>query len=239
MPELLDMLGLLATGHKTGRRVGWRDGTSVDYEEFLARVRGWRRLLRRTSGQKFALYLNDSIEFAAALFGAWAAGKTIYLPGDRLPGTCANLSQFVNGYLGEFPSEWNPSVPASQDKDLNPDVFDCLDGDFIGLVLFTSGSTGTPQPIPKKLFQIAREVATLEAQFGQFLGAVDVITTVSHQHIYGLLFNVLWPLTAGRAIDAKTYYFPQQLAGAAGERDGLLVSSPAYLKRLAAHSVGG
>ena len=239
MPELLDMLGLLATGHKTGRRVGWRDGTSVDYEEFLARVRGWRRLLRRTSGQAFALHLSDSIEFASALFGAWAAGKTIYLPGDRLAGTCANLCEVVNGFLGEFPSQWNPSAPTPQDEVLDADVFDRLDGDFVGLVLFTSGSTGTPQPIPKKLFQISREVATLEAQFGNALGAVDVMTTVSHQHIYGLLFNILWPLTASRAIDAKTYYFPQELAGVAGVREGLLVSSPAYLKRLPAHSGRG
>ncbi len=239
MPDLLDMLGLLTGGQNTGGRVGWRQGTSVGYEEFLARVRAWRGLLRRTSGQAFALYLNDSIEFASALFGGWAAGKTIYLPGDRLPGTCANLSRFVNGYLGEFPLQWNPSVPVLQDEVVNADVFDCLDGDFVGLVLFTSGSTGTPQPIPKKLFQMSREVATLETQFGKLLGAVDVMTTVSHQHIYGLLFNILWPLTAGRAIDTRTYYFPQELAGVAGERDGLLVSSPAYLKRLPAHSVRG
>ncbi|HET8564432.1 MAG TPA: AMP-binding protein, partial [Candidatus Binatia bacterium] len=92
------------------------------------------------------------------------------------------------------------------------------------------------QAIPKKLFQMSREVATLEAQFGESLGAVDVITTVSHQHIYGLLFNVLWPLAAGRPIYAKSFCFPQELMGVLAERDGLLVSSPAYLKRLPAHS---
>ncbi|HSE84713.1 MAG TPA: AMP-binding protein [Candidatus Binatia bacterium] len=232
MPELLDLLGRLTTRQRPGDRVGWRFGRSIDYEEFLARIRAWRELLRRRSGQAFALYINDSIEFASALFGAWAAGKVIYLPGDRLPGTCANLHQFVNGYLGEFPSEWNPIAPTSQDEKAHTDPFDALKGDFIGLILFTSGSTGTPQPIAKRLFQMSREVTTLEAQFGKLLGAVDVITTVSHQHIYGLLFNVLWPLAVGRAIDAKTFYFPPELIGALAERDGLLVSSPAHLKRL-------
>ena len=80
MSELLDMLGMLTTARKSGHVVGWRLGKSVGYEEFLARVQAWRELLRRTSGQAFALYLNDSIEFASALFGAWAAGKMIYLP---------------------------------------------------------------------------------------------------------------------------------------------------------------
>jgi len=235
MAELLDMLGMLTTARKPGHMVGWRFGKSIGHEEFLARVRAWKELLRRTSGQAFALYLNDSVEFASALFGAWAAGKMVYLPGDTLPATCAHLRQTVHGYLGEFASEWNPIVPAAQDERAHDDAFDCLNGNFVGLVLFTSGSTGAPQAIPKKLSQMSREVATLETQFGDLLGAADVMTTVSHQHIYGLLFNVLWPLTAGRAFHARSFSFPQELMAVLAERDGLLVSSPAHLKRLPEH----
>ena len=159
MAELLEMLGMLTTRQKPGHVVGWRHGRSIGYEDFLARVGAWRELLRRTSGQAFALYLNDSVEFASALFGAWAAGKMVYLPGDTLPATCAHLRQTVDGYLGEFASEWNPIMPAAEDEKAQGDAFDCLKGDFVGLVLFTSGSTGVPQAIPKKLSQMSREVA--------------------------------------------------------------------------------
>ena len=238
MAELLDMLGMLTSARKPGHVVGWRLGKSIGHEEFLARVAAWQELLRRTSGEAFALYLNDSIEFASALFGAWAAGKVVYLPGDTLAGTCANLRQTVDGYLGEFPPEWNPIMPAAEDEKAHGDAFDCLNGDFVGLVLFTSGSTGVPQAIPKKLSQMSREVATLETQFGELLGIDDVSTsTVSHQHIYGLLFNVLWPLVAGHAIHARSFLFPQELMATLAERDGLLVSSPAHLKRLPEHPV--
>jgi acyl-CoA synthetase (AMP-forming)/AMP-acid ligase II/3-hydroxymyristoyl/3-hydroxydecanoyl-(acyl carrier protein) dehydratase len=237
MPESLDMLGILA-GRKPGHVVGWRFGKPIHHEKFLARVRTWRELLRRTSGQAFALYLDDRVEFASALFGAWGAGKRIYLPADRLPGTCANLGQFVNGYLGEFGSAWNPVVPTADDERAQSEDFDRLNGDFIGLVLFTSGTSGAPQPVPKKLFQMSREVATLEAQFGNLLGAADIISTVSHQHIYGLLFNILWPLAAGRAIHARSVSFPQEIRAALAERDGVLVSSPAHLKRLPEYPVG-
>jgi acyl-CoA synthetase (AMP-forming)/AMP-acid ligase II len=235
MPEILDMLDMLGGVRTAGHVVGWRLGKPVGYEEFLGRVRAWQVLLRRTSGQAFALYMSDAIEFGSALFGAWSSGKTIYLPGDTLPGTCASLRQAVQGYLGEFASEWNPIVPAAQEEMVHTDVFDRLNGNFDGLVLFTSGSTGAPQAIAKKLFQISREVATLEAQFGQLLGASEIIATVSHQHIYGLLFNVLWPLTAGRAIHAREYYLPQELMAVLAERGGVLVSSPAHLKRLPQH----
>src|SRR5262249_17373822 len=187
------------------------------------------------SGQSFALYLNDSVEFASALLGSWAAGKTIYLPGDALSGTCANLRQFVNGFLGEFTSQWNPIIPAPQDETARSDAYDYLNADFVGLVLFTSGSTGAPQAIPKKLSQLAREVQTLETQFGALVGSADITSTVSHQHIYGLLFNVLWPLTVGRAFHAKSLSFPQELMAVLAEREGILISSPAHLKRLPEH----
>jgi acyl-CoA synthetase (AMP-forming)/AMP-acid ligase II/3-hydroxymyristoyl/3-hydroxydecanoyl-(acyl carrier protein) dehydratase len=235
MAELLDMLGILTSARKPGHVVGWRFGKSIRHEEFLARVGAWQELLRRTSGRAFALYLNDSIEFASALFGAWAAGKKVYLPGDTLPATCAYLRQSVDGYLGEFAPEWNPVMPVAQDEKAQGDAFDCFNGDFIGLVLFTSGSTGVPQAIPKKLSQMSREVATLETQFGELLGVADVSTTVSHQHIYGLLFNILWPLVAGRAIHARSLSLPQELPAVLAEREAILISSPAHLKRLPEH----
>src|SRR4030095_13335117 len=105
------------------------------------------------------------------------------------------------------------------------------------LCLYLSKSEGpvVPKAIPKKLSQMSREVATLETRFGDLLGVADVMTTVSHQHIYGLLFNVLWPLVAGRAIHARSFLFPQELMAVLAERDGLLVSSPAHLKRLPGH----
>ena len=135
MAELLDMLGILTTVRKPGHVVGCRYGKSIQHEEFLARVGAWRGLLRRTSGQRFALYLNDSVEFASALFGAWAAGKVIYLPGDTLPSTCANLRQIVHGYLGEFASQWDPMIPTPQDEEDHGNDRDWLNGDFVGLVL--------------------------------------------------------------------------------------------------------
>jgi hypothetical protein len=45
--------------------------------------------------------------------------------------------------------------------------------------------------------------------FGTPLGDAAIVATVSHQHIYGLLFKVLWPLSTGRAIHARSIAFPK------------------------------
>ena len=232
MFDAYDFLSLLRVPRPDDMTVGWRAGAAVRQDDFMARVCGWRATLQQTPGRDFALCFADSIEFAAALFGAWHAGKIAYLPSDALPATCAALRRTVHGFVGEFPSDcspiaWQPAVSASPANE-----FDALDPDFAGLVVYTSGSTGTPQAIPKKLSQIATEVATLEALFGGIAGTTDVIATVSHQHIYGLLFKVLWPLATARPIHARSLVFPEELAQACAAQDCVLVSSPAHLKRL-------
>ena len=230
MAETLDLLSLLSRARSSCHRIAWRRGKPVSGAEFVTRARAWRSLLKHTPGRAFALYHDDAVEFAAALFGSWHASKTIYLPGDNLPGTCASLSPSVDGYLGEFDSVWAPRVPTAQDCAADMDGFDRIDPEFIGLVLYTSGTTGAAQAIWKKLSQMAVEVATLEKQFGDELGTADILATVSHQHIYGLLFNILWPLAAGRAIRAQSFSFFEELTTL--DRDCALVSSPAHLKRL-------
>jgi acyl-coenzyme A synthetase/AMP-(fatty) acid ligase len=228
MSEVIDMLSALSA---LAAVVGWRDGEAIGKENFLASVRAWNLLFLGLDGEGFALYLDDSIEFAAALYGAWYAGKTIYLTADALPQTCALLRAKVSGFIGEFPVECRPHMrPAAAPG--TAQEFAPLSPDFAGLVVHTSGSTGAPQAIPKKLSQMASEVRTLEFLFGPRLGKAEVAATVSHHHIYGLLFKVLWPLSAGRAIHARSHAYPEQLAADMKGRECALVASPAHLKRL-------
>jgi acyl-CoA synthetase (AMP-forming)/AMP-acid ligase II len=212
---------------------GWRSGQAVTMDAFHERVAAWRALALRTPGRNVALYLEDSVEFGAALLGAWQAAKTVWLTADTLDASCAALAGGVDAFFGEFPARWVPSMPASGEQcDL---AWSAPAPDFAALVVHTSGSTGQPEAIHKRLSQLSAEVATLERLFGSRMGQADVIATVSHQHIYGLLFKVLWPLAAGRAIHAHSIVYPEQLAQALGQRACVLVASPAHLKRLPDH----
>lgn len=209
---------------------GWRAGMPVTHGDFLARVRAWAALGHRTPASSVALYHEDSLEFAAALFGAWLSGKTVWLGADVLPATRAALAGQVGGFWGAFPDGLSP-----MESDDWQDEWAVPAPGFPALVVFTSGSTGEPTPIPKQLSQLTSEIAALEQQFGARLDGAAILATVSHQHIYGLLFRILWPLAEGRPVHAERHEFPETLAPALAQAPCVLLASPAHLKRLPGH----
>ncbi|MGV3622665.1 MAG: AMP-binding protein [Archangium sp.] len=167
---------------------------------------------------RLALYTDDRIAFAATLFDAWSRGHQVVLPGDDLPATRAALTPHIDGWL--TPERSAMPTLARIDRKLE------------GVIVFTSGSTGAPVAIKKTLRQLFDEVATLDTTFGGQLTKDTVfVSSVSHQHIYGLLFTVLWPVLTGRVMSPRRFEYPEELEQAMAH-DSVLVSSPAHLKRL-------
>lgn len=184
--------------------------------------------LRSRNITRLALHLEDAGELAIALLGAWRAGVTVLLPADLQPATRQRLAdqadlwltdQAGDSALAELLGEALPAAP--------------LDLDQCRLLLCTSGSSGEPKLIEKRLRQLANEVEVLEAQWGTELGQACIIGSVAAQHIFGLLFRVLWPLCAGRPLLRKALPFPEDIQLASRElADFCLVASPALLKRM-------
>lgn len=189
----------------------------------------WVEPFKGSGAKRIALYLEDRQSFLEALTAAWSLGKQVVLPGDVLPHTLAALAPHVDAYAGEFPQALQPAT--SVGAGLAP--WDSFDRELEGVVVFTSGSTGAPTLITKKLRQLFDEVVTLESTFGQDLGAdATHVSTVSHQHIYGLLFAVLWPYVSGRPLAPRRLEYPEELEQALRAGPSVLISSPAHLKRL-------
>lgn len=205
--------------------VGWREGRALMQAEWRAEAAAWAASFARLPGADIALYFDDSLQAAAALFAAWHAGKTVWWPGDALPATAERLAAMP--CAGDWPTRADAlrAAPTAAEPDWLP-----LDPEREALVVFTSGSTGEPAALPKRLAQLFDEVRALETAFGARLGEAEVQGTVSHQHIYGLLFRLLWPLAAGRAIAARRVAYIEDLA--ANPRPLVLIASPAHLKRL-------
>jgi acyl-coenzyme A synthetase/AMP-(fatty) acid ligase len=228
---LLALADVASAAGMSSRPVGLRAGRTVLRAEFLARVDAWQALFAAQTGPRWALLHDDAIEFAAALYGAWHAGKTVFLPADAQPATIQRLSALVDGHAGELPGGLTPQA----DADWPTQPRRALDSQTTKLVLFTSGSGGEPAAIDKALHQLQAEISAQHALNGRIWSAnagLVVHASVSPQHIYGLLFVVLWPLAAGCQIATERIVHAEDMAERLGPRPSLLVTSPAHLKRL-------
>ncbi len=178
--------------------------------------------------KSLAVHLEDAADLAIALLGAWRAGVSVLLPADLQAQTRQRWSQEVDLWLTDQPGDaqlhdfTQLGLPGAE-----------LDLDQCRLSLCTSGSSGEPKRIDKTLRQLANEVEALEQLWGADLGEACIIGSVATQHIYGLLFRVLWPLCAGRPFVRRQLAFSEDLQRASREYPAFAwVASPALLKRM-------
>ena len=119
----------------------------LDHAGFRVQAAGWRAAFAGQAGQRVAMYFEDAATFAAALFGAWHAGKTPVLCMDALPRTCDELGATVDAFAGDFPDAFSPLAMQAVDDDGGQ--WPALDEAATRLVVYTSGSTGEACAIAK------------------------------------------------------------------------------------------
>ncbi|WKE63998.1 AMP-binding protein [Gallaecimonas kandeliae] len=180
---------------------------------------------RLNSGDRWVLFDADPAAFLAGLLACWQAGAVPVLPANGQSETLKAIDAkgLISRSLAGFEG------PVLDPLGFKGEPQSVSVGD---LVLFTSGSTGQPKQVAKTAAQLLTELKVLEQSFGPLEG--EQLSTVSHQHIYGLLFRLLWPVMSGAIVNRTFFAYPEQLAGAAETLDGPLhlVSSPAQLERL-------
>jgi len=206
------------------------DGSEQRWPELVVAAARVSAALAEAGGRRWALDVDDTFDFAAALLGCWAAGKTPVLASRPLLESEPSLA--LDGVLQASPA----AVPAAARALLLPALAPArgviLDiAASSELVLYTSGSTGTPKEITRRLHNVEAELAVFETLWGARIGPARFYSTVSHRHVYGMLFRLLWPLLQGRPFATFDLEYPEQLLGPQRAAQ-VLVSSPALLKRI-------
>jgi acyl-coenzyme A synthetase/AMP-(fatty) acid ligase len=238
-------LAHLANSH----RLFLLNGNEISVNEFLVDINHYRRKVRRfkkahtsankliNTPRKVVLFHSDTYQFAIRLFALSAELIDVYFPSNSQIQTLNSLFEVADAFSGELAHEITfPSIE-SVDFDINDDephleLSPELNWpDSGGLYFSTSGSTGQAKLIQKSWQQINLELTQLQNAF--FVTRYEkIIATVSHQHIYGLLFRLLWPLSNG-ALISDTFEYPEHVKSALqGDKKVVLISSPAFLKRL-------
>jgi acyl-coenzyme A synthetase/AMP-(fatty) acid ligase len=213
------------------------DQSIMRWGQWQDQVCRWFHVFSKQRHQRWALYCDSSLDFSILLFALLHSGKTVVLAGNTQQGTHRQLDNLVDAFVGDFHADWvsKPVLKVSEadQQGGKPVEWDPIDVDKESITIFTSGSSGDPVTITKSLAQLSREVHTLHNLWGHQIEDAVFISTVSHQHIYGILFKVLWPLAAGNVFLAGTCHYGEDIfLGIKRNPATVLVSSPSHLMRL-------
>lgn len=245
MPDLTTLHAeAYPAGHCVARGPG---GETLTWSRLLADIAATRQALEAAGAARWALFEPDSYRFAVGLLALLSLGCRVYVPGDNHPATGAALARLGGlSFLGQFrdraaldiaeappgpTTEAPPPLPRNAALQLDEALQ--LHQGRGEVVVYTSGSSGQPKAIVKHLRQLEAELRMLEARWGESLGQALMAGTVSHQHFYGLLFLVLWPLCRGRPFWRRPFTEAGTLLRSAAATGRFAwVGSPAHLQRL-------
>ncbi len=180
------------------------------------------------SGPLF-LHTESAALFAAGLLAASQKNLAIFLPAHLQPHYLREIGADKGTLLTDQIADISTALSITFAREAEEPRHADAQAHDLDLIFYTSGVTGAPKQVPKKIAQLDSEARTLEEVWGKRAG--HTFATVSHQHIYGMLFRVFWPVIGGRVSQDRFAEYWERLAGKLSA-ETTLISSPAHLTRL-------
>lgn len=229
----------LVTHNSPERIIAWRAEGAVTLSQFLADV--GQLVARFPAGGHLLNMCSDRYHFSVGLAAAIVSGKISLLPSTHTPETVRQIKLFAPDVFCLTDSELSaidlPQVRFPTGPALPAQAFSVprIDSAQRIAVVFTSGSTGTPQPHPKTWGALVHSGQAEATRLGLMQDTHHTIVgTVPPQHMYGFESTVLMAWQSGNALSHTQPFYPADIctALAAVPAPRVLVSSPVHLQAL-------
>lgn len=185
----------------------------------------------------------DRYRFAVVFAACLLAGKTSLQPASQ---SMETVRQLALAYAGVFSvadgpvdglglAQWDYGALASGPR-ATPDAIPSVAAEQVAVILFTSGSTGLPQPHSKTWGQLVRNGQAEARGLGLAGSGTVLVGTVPVQHSYGFESTLLLALQGGCAFASGKPFYPQDVVDALASvpRPRMLVTTPYHLAHLMA-----
>lgn len=219
----------------------WRARRPVRVREFLADAHALAAHL--PAGGALLNLCEDRYHFAVGFAAGVLAGKVSLQPSSQSPETLQRLAADYPGvsWLAER-ADGVPDLPGTVFPDLaslpRAEVHDMplVEAERVVAILFTSGSTGLPQPHRKTWGRLVLNGRAEATALGLMQRPQAIVGTVPVQHSYGFESTFLIALHGGCQFAAGKPFYPQDIVAAlqAVPRPRMLVTTPFHLSALLA-----
>ncbi len=215
------------------------DGAVTTRAEFVREVRAAAGVLRDLPpGSRVAIDADAPHAFAVLLAAVlWTGAVPVLFAGrgDQYERLLDEYDVVLTTECGKtFPKPALCATLRACPKDEKPTASDSLElrapEAQRPLILFTSGSSGTPKRIEKTVGLMSREAEITQRLFGPLLEGTVLAATVDPRHLYGLTFAVWMARRTGVPVaDARTVYQEQLLEF---NRPVALVTTPTFMRMI-------
>lgn len=220
-------------------RIAWRHEGEVTARQFLAEVQQLAAVLPR--GAHILNMCSDRYCFSVGLAAAIVSGKVSLLPSTHAPEMIRQIRAFAPDVFCLTDSD-NCTVdlpqlryPVMDTIVTDPYPVPLIDSRQQIAVVFTSGSTGVPQPHQKSWGALVSSVQAEACRLGLLSDTGHTLVgTVPPQHMYGFESTVLMAWQSGNALSHTQPFYPADICQAlvAVPAPRALVSSPVHLRAL-------
>lgn len=220
--------------------VAWHKGNAITVACFLSDVHALAHQL--PPGRHLLNICRDRYLFTVGLAAALLTGKVSLLPSTHTPATIQQMRAFAPDVFClhdvldcsiDLPQFRYPEVLTSAKSDHSVPL---IDSEQLVVVVFTSGSTGSPVPHQKHWGPLVQSIHGEAERLGltTMACAHSIVGTVPPQHMYGFESTVLLALLNGHALSSAQPFFPADIVMALEEvpMPRILVSTPVHMRLL-------
>ena len=162
---------------------------------------------------------NDNFSFMIKFFASIFSGKNIYLISDN---TKISYLDFNYDILDKISFEKKDGF-----------IFPKINPKETIINFYTSGSSDTPKPIKKSLFNLLEEAKDVGEEFNLKNKNYSVISTTTMCHLFGMTFHLMVPFVNGLIIDVDKVSYPENV----DKDNAILVSSPTFLSSVSKYDI--
>lgn len=214
----------------------WSDNKYKTWKEFLINCAKMRKIISSSSTKKYVLHCNDYWYFICTYVALFQCKKEIALTANISEEFLKEMREPETGFFTDVKDQpdsiYLPDAIENEPMPSEEEIRNCPEiiADETKIYMFTSGSTGKPKAILQRLTEFEMDNEFIASLWGEEFSKRKSMATLSHHHIYGLLFSIALPFACGVPFRRVRIEFPTEFEKM-NDTSYSIICVPAFLKR--------